>query len=514
MSITSGQLNRIEALLGAPDARQRAEQNRKYAEVFMARLNGRVMTKTGEQMEFSHPGDNEGFRGHRLLELSVPTEFDKDTPTFTVRHTRMTLHEKQQSYWMSQARWNYMPCGRRSGKTEMVKRRRVRTGLRYPLGTRGKIVFGAPVFKQAENIFWDDLKLMVPKRFVTAISETDLTIVLYNGVKLVVTGLDEPRRIEGDPLLGIVLDEYGDMKPSVMDAHVRPALTETQGWADILGAPEGRNHYYDDVCDARADEESAVHHWTSEEILPLYLGEDVASNEIASAKKRMDPKTYEQEMLASFITFEGAAYYQFDPNTHVKRGLAYDSSATLFICFDFNVAPGVAVICQEQNGKTHCIGEIYIPRNSNTPMVCRAIADRWGKHGGMVHCYGDATGGAQGTNATEGSDWDLVKKYLRPVFPDRLKFKVQPSNPKERSRVNAVNSRLKAADGSVGVFVDGARCPQLVKDFEGVRVVEGGSGEIDKYRDAKLTHLTDALGYYIVDRFPVKGRDGSVISQY
>jgi len=48
------------------------------------------------------------------------------------------------------------------------------------------------------------------------------------------------------------------------------------------------------------------------------------------------------------------------------------------IMFDFNVSPGVAVIGQEQmlpSGMqgTAIIGEVYIPRNSNTVKVCNKI---------------------------------------------------------------------------------------------------------------------------------------------
>jgi hypothetical protein len=45
-----------------------------------------------------------------------------------------------------------------------------------------------------------------------------------------------------------------------------------------------------------------------------------------------------------------------------------------------------------------------------------------------------------------------------------------------------------------------------VRDFDGVRVVEGGSGEIDKQTDKSLSHISDAAGYYIAERFPIDQR--------
>ena len=46
-----------------------------------------------------------------------------------------------------------------------------------------------------------------------------------------------------------------------------------------------------------------------------------------------------------------------------------------------------------------------------------------------------------------------------------------------------------------------------MRDLEGVSVLEGSSGEIDKKADPNLTHISDALGYYIERRFPVVARD-------
>jgi hypothetical protein len=194
-------------------------------------------------------------------------------------------------------------------------------------------------------------------------------------------------------------------------------------------------------------------------------------------------------------------------------------------CFDFNVEPGVAAVCQEQAlpGKfetvksaagvmaktqvvgTGIIGEVYIPRNSSTPAVCRRLLKDWGAHQGPVRCYGDATGGARGSAKVEGSDWELIEAELRPVFKDRFSLRVKDANPKERARINAVNSRLKSASGVVKLIVDGAKAPNVVTDFEGVALLEGGSGEIDKDKSPNLTHISDAVGYYVEYEFPASG---------
>lgn len=386
---------------------------------------------------------------------------------------------------------------------------------------------GAPTRDQAKRIFWDDLKAMTRGVTDGRPSETELMIPLVTGAQLYVVGLDKPERIEGQPWDGGVLDEYANMKPQAWTANVRPALSDRQGWCDLIGVPEGRNHYYELHTRAEAlmlefgdKSEWGAFHWISADILP--------ASEIEAAKRDLDELTYLQEYEASFVNFEGRAYYPFDRGTHCAV-LPYKPRAPLIFCFDFNVEPGVAAVCQEvtlpgqyERGPegllqldkpitgTGVIGEVWIPRNSNTPAVCRKLIEDWGHHQGPVLCYGDATGGARGSAKVQGSDWDLIKAELRPKFGDRLLIKVPPANPAERARVNSMNTRLRSGDGVIRFMVDPVKAPHVVKDLEGVTTLKGGSGEIDKKADPQLTHISDAVGYYAVGEFPIVKRTASV----
>jgi hypothetical protein len=238
----------------------------------------------------------------------------------------------------------------------------------------------------------------------------------------------------------------------------------------------------------------------------------------------MDELTFKQEFEGSFVEFKGRAYYSFSVDRHGRVNVPYDPEAPLILCFDFNTAPGTATILQELprlkaidylndfrifQSVTAIIGEVYIPRGSTTPLVCRTLAQKWGEHRGIVKVYGDATGGARKSSATEGNDWELVEKELRPVFGSRLQFRVPSSNPTERARVNAVNSRFLSVEGFVGMIVDMHKAPMTVKDFDGVRVVEGGPGDIDKKTDKMLTHLSDGVGYYVAQEFPTRPESGT-----
>ncbi len=441
-------------------------------------------------------------------------------PALSPRWAPLRPHMVQRAFYESERRFNVVPAGRRSGKTEIAKRRLVKRAVKGSRYDRPRYFYGAPTYGQVKRIAWEDLKRMVPRAAMrgngpTPWSDGELVIPLWHGGELFLVGMDKPARIEGAPIDGGVLDEYGNMKPQAWGENVRPTLSDRQGWCDLIGVPEGRNHYYDTALRAQAElaergpeSEWGYFHWISADILP--------PAEIAAAKRDLDELTYLQEYEASFVNFSGRAYYAFtDANKAAVRPL-YDPRAPLIICLDFNVAPGVAAIAQEirllttggpREGLvcTCVIGEVWIENNSNTPVVCRRVLTDWGRHEGRVEVYGDATGGARGTAQVSGSDWDLAQKHLAHGFPaeqlrgfgGRVTFHVKDSNPPERSRVNAVNTRTKSGDGTIRLYVDPAAAPHVVRDLEGVRTLEGGSGEIDKKIDPKLTHISDALGYYI-----------------
>ena len=432
-------------------------------------------------------------------------------------------HAVQRRLMSDPQRFKVVPAGRRSGKTELAKRKLVVESIAAYGWDVPRFFAGAPTRDQAKAIYWNDLKAMVPRAMLGGKpSESSLVIPLVNGAELCVVGLDKPQRIEGSPWNGGILDEFANMKPGVWGENVRPALSDRRGWCWLIGVPEGRNHYYqlNQYALSGVDPEWASYTWKSIDILD--------PEEVAAARRQLDPLVFEQEYEASFINFSGRAYYNFLERTHTAK-LKHDAMRPLIFCFDFNVDPGVAVVAQEQllpgqferdaNGLplldrpifgTGVIGEVWIPQNSTTPAVCRRLLMDWAeKHKGEVHCYGDATGGNRGSAKVAGSDWDLIKATLRHGsedirgFGDRVHFHVKSSNPTERARINAMNTRLKNRAGEVRMMVDPTRAPRTVTDLEGVRLLKGGSGEIDKKYDLSLTHLTDGLGYYVQQVFPI-----------
>lgn len=475
------------------------------------------------------------------VELEDSEEEDDVKQAFaalTPRWTPAVLSPAQHRFVSSRARINAVVAGRRSFKTEGAKRRLVLAALEFSSYSDGRFFACAPTQQQAKDIFWDDLKALLPDWALRggdrrrAVSDSELTIDLVNGARIKVAGLDKPARIEGKDWDGGVITEFGDCKKGIFEAHIRPMMIRG-GWIDIEGVPEGRNHWYDLAMAARASDGAkrpalrgaAYHHWTTEEVLHLWLGKEAAEAELAEARGHMDAMVYAQEYRAEFVNFEGRAYYgHTDANLAPEGGARYDPSLPLVLCFDFNREPGVCAYVQELPPSslpwlarpqrraptvTTVVGEVFIKRGSNTRKVCeRIIADWAGVHQGDVLLHGDPAGGAKTSQGVAGSDWDIILDTLRPIFGSKLRPRWARSAPLVRARLNSMNARLSAADGSVGLVLDPQKCPMTTRDLEGV--ASSAKEDIVKEKGSQLTHISDALGYYVHEVYPCGGRTTTV----
>ena len=209
-------------------------------------------------------------------------------------------------------------------------------------------------------------------------------------------------------------------------------------------------------------------------------------------KSSYDPMLFEQEALGQYINLNaGAVYGSFtrDRNVTAQRLIP---SLPLLWALDFNVDPMSSVVVQKFGEDVAVLDEIVLSRAS-TEDACEEFQRRFPNHQAGVVVYGDASGARLQTAGT--TDYKIIREYFRAAGYQRMQFRVPAGNPHVRLRVDLANGMLFAANGDVKLRID-PRCKGLIQDFEEV-TYKPDSRIIDKDRDPKRTHLSDALGYLL-----------------
>ena len=209
-------------------------------------------------------------------------------------------------------------------------------------------------------------------------------------------------------------------------------------------------------------------------------------------KSSYDARFYQQEVLGEYLHLHaGRVYYAFDREKNLSK-LNADRAKALLWALDFNVDPMCSVIAQIGSGGIAVLDEMVLSR-ATTLQACEEFQNRFPEHGAGLKVYADASGARMQT--TGSSDLEVLKKFFRGGEYGEVEFRIPRSNPAVRDRVTVMNGALQPTEGESRVTID-RRCKELIKDLEQV-VYKENTLVIDKDRDPKRTHLSDALGYLV-----------------
>jgi hypothetical protein len=209
-------------------------------------------------------------------------------------------------------------------------------------------------------------------------------------------------------------------------------------------------------------------------------------------KRSYDEKFYEQEALGKYLSLTAGLVYNAFSRAQHTADVSVEASLPLLWALDFNVDPMCSVVAQISNETVRVVDEIVIS-HARTEEACEEFHARFPRHGGGLLIYGDATGARMQTTGT--TDYQVIREFFRRVGYRNVCYKVPRSNPLVRERVGLMNAKLESASGERHLVVD-RKCRELVKDFEQV-TYKPDSCQIDKDRDPRRTHLSDALGYLL-----------------
>jgi len=209
-------------------------------------------------------------------------------------------------------------------------------------------------------------------------------------------------------------------------------------------------------------------------------------------KRSYDAKFYEQEVMGKYISLSaGLVYHAFNRAEHTAD-VKVEEARPLLWALDFNVDPMCSVVAQIVGETVRVLGEIVLSR-ATTQQACEEFAARFPRHGAGICVYGDASGSHMQTAGT--TDYRVIREFFQREGYRNVTYKVPRANPPVRERVGLVNAKLCAASSEAHLVID-RKCTELVKDLEQV-TYKPDSIVIDKDKDPRRTHLSDALGYLV-----------------
>ncbi len=288
---------------------------------------------------------------------------------------RFKLHPKQLEIYKSKARFKVVAAGRRSGKSYYSCCELLLHGLmdKNSEGTNildKDIYYVAPTFEQGKRIMWEMLKRM-GKGVIKSTLENTCIVTLLNGRRIHVKGSDRPDTLRGVGLSFVVLDEYANMKPSVWEVVLRPALADVKGEALFIGTPNGKNHFYDLYLQCRVEDDWEGFEFTSVENPTL------AREEIEAARKIMSAHAFRQEFEASFSS-AGTGEFKEDWLNIIDYTPEECNEGFWFVAVD---PAGYSDVAQATNSKLKRLDETAIAMVNVSPNgwhIDDIRAGRWG----------------------------------------------------------------------------------------------------------------------------------------
>lgn len=238
-------------------------------------------------------------------------------------------------------RWSALVCHRRAGKTVACIHELVIRAI-YTKKKSARYAYIAPFYKQAKDVAWQYLK-EATLGLAVATRESELRIILPNGQWITLYGADNPDALRGIYLDGVVLDEFGDCRPSLWAEVILPTLADRKGWAAFIGTPKGKNHFYEIV--QRAVKED---NWFS---LTLKASESglLDDEELLEMKAIMDDAQYAQELECDFTAAVKGTYYagqiqDMEVQGHISNNPElYDPMEPVFASMDLGRKDSTAV---------------------------------------------------------------------------------------------------------------------------------------------------------------------------
>lgn len=394
------------------------------------------------------------------------------------------LHEGQLKVLVNAKRFNVICCGRRWGKTVLAEELLFDEAGDMGCLSGNPVAYFAPTYRMLMEVWRTVLETC--NSIIVKKSETERRIELYGGGVIDFWSLDDIDSARGRKYKRVIVDEAAKVMhlKEAWNKVIRALLTDLKGDCWFLSTPRGKNNYFYDLfkyTDQHND-------WASFQ-MPTQSNPHIDPTEIEQARLLLDPLTFAQEYLASFVTENNNAFcYTYVPDKH-NRSTTINPSWEVKLSFDFNRDPITCLVAQDNGNTINFIEQIKL-QNSNIYAICDYIKAKYGRN--ILLVTGDATGRNSSALVHDNLNYFKIIKAQLGLGDRQMRQPV--SNPTLIENRVLVNSAFHHLD----ISIDPVNCKALIFDLEHAAVLPDGS--LDKTDRSDITKQLDAIDccrYYL-----------------
>jgi hypothetical protein len=351
-------------------------------------------------------------------------------------------------------RWSIAVAHRRAGKTVACVQKLIAGALRCQLPSP-RYAYVAPLYTQAKDVAWEYTRSFAAR--LSAIpNESELRVDLPNGARIRLYGADNPDRLRGLYLDGVILDEYADMRPSVWGEVIRPMLADRGGWATFIGTPKGHNGFYDLWQEAQRDDR-----WYGVMLRASETGL-LTPEELADARKSMSEDQYLQEFECSFEAAIQGAYFASQMRAMRADGrlgkVTVDPAQPVHTAWDIGKSDATAIWFFQARGQMIHLIDYYESSGEGVEHYARVLREKERERGWRY-------GRHYGPHDLDNSHWVLpgretVQQVARNLG---IEFVVVPRVANKQDAIEAARNWLSMC------WIDAEHCTQGVEALDHYR---------------------------------------------
>jgi hypothetical protein len=407
---------------------------------------------------------------------------------------KVKLHKSQLEVANDPHRFKVICAGRRWGKS-VLSRLLI---LKWALDNPGLYWIVSPTFQQGKDIHWmQGFKSELPTQLVKNWNDADLQVTLQNGAVIQLKSAENPDRLKGVKLRGLIIDEIATMRNWnwIWQEALRPTLTDYKAPAIFISTPKGFNHFYE--LYTKVDPSYKSWKFTS------YDNPYVSKDEIDDAKRTLANDYFQQEYMADFRKYTGLVYKDFDIETHVIKPFAIPDDWMVYRGFDFgSTNPTACVWVAVSPDNLWVIFHNYSQAGKTIDYHAGVIATM-GQN--VIASYGDPSG------AQWIAEFNSKNIFITPAVKEVgtsnnqwVRFGIEKIKEKLRiiPRVKPYSEIPNNDKGYADLYVFDY-CTEIIKEFQAYRWRENNPNVAQDINEPDVPekandHLMDALRYVAV----------------